>query len=100
MTVEVPRGFHEPRYYEAVPSTSLGYALAFCLLTTAALAMSSLHTWECYTMGCHIFGIAVPRWQTVGFLSFLSAFVASWVSSQVQNHINLRRQSFDEVFSE
>lgn len=86
---------------EPVPTTSLGFAIVFCLLTTAALTASSLHMWGCYALGRQIAGRGAPSlWQTAGFGAFLLLFGVSWLEGQVMNQVNLRRLSFLEMFRE
>lgn len=99
MTVQVPHGAYAVTQPQDVPSTPLGYAVVFTLLTAAALAASSLHTWACYSIGCQIAGGGVARWKTLGIMAFLLVFVGAWFGSHVQTQANLRRLDFEEMFS-
>lgn len=100
MSVEVPQeGAYHLVAPEPIPSTALGYAVVFCLLTTVALIVSSLHIWGCYALGRQIAGHGPPpRWQTVSFGAFLLSFGACWSEGQLMNQINLRRLSFADMF--
>ena len=103
MTIEVPQqGTYHLLAPKPVPTTSLGFAVVFCLLTTAALIASSLHMWwGCYALGRQIAGRgAPPRWQTAAFGAFLFLFGACWLEGQIMNQINLRRLSFIDMFRE
>lgn len=99
MTVQVPHGAYAVTEPQNVPSTPLGYVIVFCLFTVAALGASSLHTWECYSIGCQISGVAVPRWKTVSIMAFLLTFVIVWLEGNIQTQIGLRRLDFHELFS-
>ena len=94
----MPRGGYAVTQPVDVASTSLGYAIVFSLLTAVAFALSSFHTWECYSIGNQISGVAVARWKTQCTTAFLFFFVVSWFGNQVQNQANLRRLNFHEMF--
>lgn len=99
MTVQVPHGVYVVAEPVDVPSTSLGFAVAFSLLTAGALAASSLQQWSCYTLGCRIGdGTPPPRWKTWAFMVFEFTFIVLWFGSHVYNQYRLRTQPFHGFF--
>lgn len=100
MQVPVGKVFSVTRPMD-VPSTSLGFAIVFTLLSTCALTISSFHIWECYRLGCQIVGSAAPApWKTTVFVSYVITFVVMWFGSHVHNQRSLRIKPFHLIFGE
>lgn len=99
MRVQVPVGHFSVTRPVSIPSTSVGFAIALCLLTAGALAISSFHIWSCYRIGCQIAGNAAPAcWKTTAFTSYVVTFVVMWFASHVNSQRSLRMKPFHLMF--
>ena len=97
--MQVPHGVYAIAEPVDVPSTSLGFAVVFSLLTGGALAASSWHIWSCYSMGCRIAqGAPAAHWKTWAFMLFEFVFVVMWLESHVHTQLRLRIDTFHGVF--
>ena len=98
ITVEVPHGIDRVVWAEDVPSTSLGAAIVFVVLSSATIALASRFTWECYSFGRQLAGSPPPRWKTLCFNLYVLAYAVSWTGCQIKNQMRLRQNSYHEVF--